>query len=324
MTFSLTVLGSSSALPTKSRFPTAHVLNVHGRFFLIDCGEGTQIQLKRYGNVKYSKLDNIFISHLHGDHVFGIFGLLSSFALTGRTADLHIYGCRELAGVLSAHVKYFGENMNYKAVHHSIDPDANAVIYDDQYMTVETVPLKHRIPTCGFLFREKTPQLNIRKEVIEQYGLSVSEITRIKNGCDFQTPSGKTVPNSELAYLPYSPRAYAYCSDTMFHRKVAEIVAGVDLLYHEATFLNDMKTSARQTGHSTAKEAAEIALLAKAKRLLLGHFSSRYDDNMLHLFAKEAREIFPDSDIVREGTTYEILPCLWHNEKKTRNLNTKK
>ena len=302
-------------MPTKNRFPTAHVLNVHERFFLIDCGEGTQIQLKRYGNVKYSRLDNIFISHMHGDHVFGIFGLLSSFALIGRTADLHIYACKELAGVLSAHVKYFGENMKYKVVHHSVDTESNAVIYEDQYMTVETIPLKHRIPTCGFLFREKTPQLNIRKEVIKKYRLSVNEITLIKNGGDYKTPSGETIPNSRLAYLPYSPRAYAYCSDTMFCRKVAETVVGVDLLYHEATFLSDMKASARQTGHSTAKEAAEIALLAKVKRLLLGHFSSRYDDNMLPLFAKEAREIFPDSDIVREGMTYEMK----RNEKDCRN-----
>jgi ribonuclease Z len=306
MTFSLTVLGSSSALPTENRFPTAHVLNVHERFFLIDCGEGTQIQLKRFGNIKYSKLDCIFISHLHGDHIFGLFGLISSLDLMGRTNDLHIYAHEDLKGILDNHLKYFGENMAYKIVFHAVNTSVNKVVHEDQSMTVATIPLKHRIPTCGYLFREKTPQRNIYKEFITEYNISTDDIIRIKNGEDFRTASGEKIPNAKLTYLPYLPRSYAFCSDTMYSEEVAKIVNGVDLLYHEATFLNDMEYMAHQTAHSTTAEAGYIALKAGVKRLLIGHFSSRYDDGMLVRFQKEVQDIFPDSDIVREGTTYEI------------------
>jgi ribonuclease Z len=307
MTFSLTVLGSSSALPTENRFPTAHVLNVHERFFLIDCGEGTQIQLKRFGNIKYSKLNNIFISHLHGDHIFGLFGLISSLDLMGRTADLNIYAHIDLKEILDNHLKYFGENMSYKIVFHPVNTFVNEVIHEDNYMTVETIPLKHRVPACGYLFREKTPPRNIHKELIDIYKLSIADITSIKNGGNFITDSGKEILNEELTYLPYSPRSYAFCSDTMYSEKVADIVKGVDLLYHEATFLSDMQSMAHQTGHSTTVEAGKIALKAGVKRLLIGHFSSRYDNSMLDQFRKEVQYVFPDSDIVVEGETYEIL-----------------
>ncbi|MDR3246145.1 MAG: ribonuclease Z [Prevotellaceae bacterium] len=306
MIFSLTVLGSSSALPTENRFPTAHVLNVHERFFLIDCGEGTQIQLKRFGNIKYSKLNNIFISHLHGDHIFGLFGLISSLDLMGRTADLNIYAHIDLKEILDNHLKYFGENMSYKIVFHPVNTFANEVVHEDHCMTVETIPLKHRVPACGYLFREKTPPRNIYKELIDKYKLSIADITRIKNGENFTTASGEEIPNEELTYLPYRPRSYAFCSDTMYSGKVADIVKGVDLLYHEATFLDDMQSMARQTGHSTTTEAGEIALKADVKRLLIGHFSSRYDNSMLVQFQKEVQQVFPNSDIVVEGETYEI------------------
>jgi ribonuclease Z len=304
MTFSLTVLGSSSALPTENRFPTAHVLNVHERFFLIDCGEGAQIQLKRFGNIKYSKFNDIFISHLHGDHIFGLFGLISSLALTGRTADLHIYAHNDLKDILDNHLKYFGENMSYNIIFHSVNACLNKIIYEDSYMTVETIPLKHRIPTCGYLFREKMPQRNIYKNLITKYNISVDDIINIKNGGNFITDSGEEIPNEQLTYIPYMPRSYAFCSDTMYSEKVAEIVKDVDLLYHEATFLNDMQVMAHQTFHSTTVEAASIALKAGVKSLLIGHFSSRYDDDMLSLFQKEVQSVFPDSDIVQEGRTY--------------------
>jgi ribonuclease Z len=306
MTFSLTVLGSSSALPTENRFPTAHVLNVHERFFLIDCGEGTQMQLKRFGNIKYSKLNNIFISHLHGDHIFGLFGLISSLDLKGRTADLNIYAHIDLKEILDNHLKYFGENMSYKIVFHPVNTFVNEVVHEDHCMTVETIPLKHRVPACGYLFREKTPPRNIHKELISKYNLSIADITGIKNGGNFTTASGEEIPNEELTYLPYSPRSYAFCSDTMYSEKVADIVKGVDLLYHEATFLDDMQSMAHQTGHSTTTEAGGIALKAGVKRLLIGHFSSRYDNSMLVQFQKEVQQAFPNSDIVVEGETYEI------------------
>jgi ribonuclease Z len=306
MTFSLTVLGSSSALPTENRFPTAHVLNVRERFFMIDCGEGAQIQLKRFGKIKYSQLKDIFISHLHGDHIFGLFGFISSLDLMGRTEDLNIYAHNDLKEILDNHLRYFGANMSYRVVFHPINPYVNEIVYEDSYMTVETIPLKHRIPTCGYLFREKMPQRNIYKEFIARYNIPVAEIIRIKNGENFTTASGEEIPNEELTYLPYMPRSYAFCSDTMYSGKVAELVKGVDLLYHEATFLNDMQDMAHQTAHSTTVEAGEIALKAGVKRLLIGHFSSRYDNRMLLQFQKEVQYVFPNSDIVQEGMTYEI------------------
>jgi ribonuclease Z len=306
MTFSLTVLGSSSALPTENRFPTAHVLNVHERFFLIDCGEGAQMQLKRFGNIKYSKLNDIFISHLHGDHIFGLFGLISSLDLMERTTDLNIYAHEDLKKILDSHLKYFGENMSYRVVVHPVNTDVNDIIYEDSSMTVETIPLKHRIPTCGYLFREKTPQRNIHKALITKYNIPVADIVRIKNGENFKLSSGQEIPNEELTYLPYPTRSYAFCSDTMYSERVVEIVKGVDLLYHEATFLNDMQDMAHQTAHSTTVEAGKVALNAGVKRLLIGHFSSRYDNSMLSQFQKEVQYVFPNSDIVQEGMTYEI------------------
>jgi ribonuclease Z len=306
MTFSLTVLGSSSALPTEDRFPTAHVLNVHERFFLIDCGEGAQMQLKRFGNIKFSKLNEIFISHLHGDHIFGLYGLISSLDLMGRTEDLNIYAHNDLNEVLNNHLKYFGTNMSYRVVFHPVNAYSNEIVYEDSILTVETIPLKHRVPTCGYLFREKTPQRNIYKEVISEYNIAVADIVRIKDGEDFITASGKVIPNERLTYLPYMPRSYAFCSDTMYSEKVAEIVKGVDLLYHEATFLNNMQYMAHQTSHSTTVEAGEIALKAGVKRLLIGHFSSRYEKRMLSQFQREVQSVFPDADIVQEGTTYEL------------------
>jgi len=306
MTFSLTVLGSSSALPTKDRFPTAHVLNVHERFFLIDCGEGTQIQLKRFGNIKFSKLNNIFISHLHGDHIFGLFGLISSLDLMGRTNDLHIYAHKDLGEILKNHLKYFGENMGYQIVFHPVDTHLNNIVYEDHCLTVETIPLKHRIPTCGYLFREKQPKCNIFKDAIEKYNLSMAEIARIKEGNDHTTATGEIIANNKLTYIPYIPRTYAFCSDTMYSEKIVDIIKNIDLLYHESTFLEDMRAMAEQTGHSTAKQAAEIAAKSNVKKLLLGHFSSRYDDNMLPMFKKEAQEIFPNTEIVEEGATYDI------------------
>jgi ribonuclease Z len=306
MTFSLTVLGSSSALPTEDRFPTAHVLNVHERFFLIDSGEGVQMQLKRFGNIKYSKLNEIFISHLHGDHIFGLFGLISSLDLMGRTEDLNIYAHNDLKKILNNHLKYFGSDMSYSIVFHPVDTYANEIVYEDSVMTVETVPLKHRVPACGYLFREKIPQRNIYKELITKYDIPVTDIIHIKNGENYTTTAGEEIPNERLTYLPYIPRSYAFCSDTMYSEQVAEIVTGVDLLYHEATYLNDMKDMAHLTAHSTTVEAAEIALKAGVKRLLIGHFSSRYDKRMLTQFQREVRYVFPDADIVQEGMSYEI------------------
>ena len=303
MTFSLTILGSNSALPTKDRFPTAHALNVHERFFLIDCGEGTQLQMSKYG-VRFSRLDHIFISHLHGDHFFGLYGLLSTYSLLGRTRDMHIYGVKQLEYVLNDHLKYFGKEFSYKVVFHEVNPRSNDLIYEDKSITVHTIPLNHRIPCCGYLFREKTPQRCIHKWLIEKYNIGVADIVRIKNGENYQTEDGELIPNSKLAYQPYEPRSYAFCSDTQYSEKVVEAVKGVDLLYHESTFAEDLKDMARQTGHSTAKEAATVALKAAVKRLIIGHFSSRYKD--LQPFIEQAQEVFPNTELAEDGRVFDI------------------
>lgn len=303
MKFSVTILGSSSALPTTNRFQTAHVVNIRERFFLIDCGEGAQMQMMR-NNIKLSKINHIFITHLHGDHVFGLYGLLSTFNLENRRHELHIYGFGMLEQILNDFLKYFGNEFKYKIIFHAVNVRQNQIIYEDKCMTVETIPLKHRVPCCGYLFKEKTPKLNIHKEKIEQYKLKLVEIVKIKNGCDLLLNDGTLIANSELTYLPYKPRSYAFCSDTGYSKKVVEIIANVDLLYHEATFATDLEKTAKQTGHSTTVQAAETAKQANVKKLIIGHFSSRYKH--LKPLLDEARNVFPETFLAQEDEIFEI------------------
>lgn len=303
MQFTLTILGTSSALPTSSKFPTAHVLNIHERFFLVDCGEGTQMQLRRYG-INLSRINHIFISHLHGDHVLGLFGLIATLSLLGRKDDLHIYSYYLLDSILKDHLKYFEPNLAFNIVVHSVDTRVCQQVYADKTLEVISIPLDHRVPACGFLFREKEPSLNIHKELIQHYHIPLSWIHRIKNGEDYICDDGSVVANRILTYRPYVPRSYAFCSDTAFSPAVAECVKGVDLLYHEATFGNDLRDMAKKTGHSTAAQAAEIAKLAQAKKLLIGHFSSRYKhtDTLL----QEAVQVFPNTVAAREGDEFTL------------------
>ncbi|MDR2065779.1 MAG: ribonuclease Z [Prevotellaceae bacterium] len=303
MNFKITILGSSSASPTTNRFQTAHAINIHERFFLIDCGEGAQIQMMR-NNINFTGINHIFITHLHGDHIFGLYGLLSTLSLYNRTHELHIYGFRMLEYVLNDFLKYFGSEFKYEIVFHAVNVRQNKVIYEDKNITVETVPLKHRVPCCGYLFKEKVPKLNIRKEMIERYKLSLAEITRIKEGCDLICENGSIIPNEKLAYSPYTPRSYAFCSDTGYSKKIADIVKNADLLYHEATFAHESLKTAKQTGHSTAMQAAEIAKQANVKKLIIGHFSSRYKD--MNPLLNEARSIFPETYLANENDVFEI------------------
>lgn len=296
MTFALTILGISSALPTKEHYPTAQVLNVHERLFLIDCGEGTQIQMLRAG-VSLSRLDAVFISHLHGDHVFGLFGLLSTMSMMKRKADLPIYAPVQLKAVLHSHLRYFGSEMTFRTVVHPVDTETPALIFENQSMTVHSIPLKHRVPTTGFLFREKTPH-NMRKRLTATYNLPASDILQLKNGNDITLPDGKILTCQAATYLPYIPRSYAYCSDTMFSETVVEQVRNVDLLYHEATFQSNKADIARRTMHATAADAATVAQQAHVKRLLIGHFSSRYGNK--ESFLQEALPIFPNTQIAEE------------------------
>jgi len=303
MSFSLTVLGSSSAVPTSKRNPTAHVLNSHEHFFLIDCGEGTQMQMHKF-NVNLSKISHIFISHLHGDHIFGLFGLFSTYNLLNRKNDLHIYAHPEIKHTIKYYEENFGLNLSYNIIVHPFKAKISNLIFENKHITVETIPLKHRIPTVGFLFREKEKQKNIRKELIKQYDISIKNIVKIKKGADYITESGEIIKNDILTLPPYKIRSFAYCSDTVYTEKILPIISGVNLLYLEATFLGRDQKLAKMTYHMTASQAATLASKANAEKLLIGHFSARYKDESLLL--KEARSIFKNSEVVEDGSTYTI------------------
>ncbi|MCU4175297.1 ribonuclease Z [Carboxylicivirga sp. N1Y90] len=301
--FSVTILGSNSALPTSDRYPSAQILNVSERFFLIDCGEGTQMQLRR-NKVNFSKIHHIFLSHLHGDHVFGLMGLISTFGLLGRTAKLHIHAHSDLKGILQPQLDYFCADLPYVIEFSDLTYDEKVLIYEDKKVKVESFPLSHRIPTCGFKFTEQPKEANIRKPAIFKYDLQVREIVAIKNGEPFTDDQGRVVPEEELIIPAPKPRSYAYCSDTKYYRKLISHIQGVDLLYHEATFMHDLKALAKSSMHTTAKQAATIARDAGVKQLLLGHFSSRYRD--LQPLLKEAKGVFENSLLVKDNAVFEV------------------
>lgn len=306
MTFRVTILGNSSATPTPERNPSAHVLNVHEQFFLIDCGEGTQQRLIRCG-INPMKLQAVFLSHLHGDHVYGVFGLISTLGLMGKKTPLQIFAPRPFDEILANHLRYFDSELSYEVQWREIETRKHKRLFENKTLEVWSVPLRHRVPAAGFLFREKAPALNLHKEAKERYGLGIAQCRAAKRGEDVVLESGETILNTELTYRPYRERSFAYLSDTLYSHRAAELVSGVDLMYHEATFADEDRALAKKTGHSTAKQAAQVALTAGAGRLLIGHFSSRYKD--LHLLETEAREIFPNSEAAIEGKSYEI-PCM--------------
>lgn len=303
MTFELTILGSGSALPTSRRYPTAQALNVLERFFLIDCGEGTQLQL-RNAKFRMSKINNIFISHLHGDHVFGLFGLLSTYNLLGRKNTLTIHGHPEIKSIIDFYYKQFAEELQYKIEIAPINSRAYQLIMEDKAVEVYAFPLKHRVSAWGYLFKEKERDLNIDKEMIQKYDLGIKDILRIKAGENFTDGQGVVIPNSELTTLPPAPRAFAFCSDTAYYERVVKWIEGVDLLYHEATFADAERKIAKQTAHSTTSQAATIAKKANVGRLIIGHFSNRYK-NMEPLLV-EARSIFPETYLAEDLDTYQI------------------
>ena len=295
--FELHILGCGSALPTTRHFPTSQVLNVRDKLFMIDCGEGAQLQFRR-ARLKFSRLNHIFISHLHGDHCFGLWGLISTLNLLGRTAELHIHSPRGLEELMRPTLAFFNRQMTYEVLFHEFEADVPAVVYEDRSLTVTTLPLRHRIPCCGFLFAEKPGLNHIVRETVDFYGVPVYELNRIKNGADYVTPEGKVVPNHVLTRPADPPRRYAYCSDTVCLPGLSESLQGVDLLFHEATFATDNLVRARETFHTTAAQAAELARSAGAKRLLIGHFSARYEDESV--FLQEAQEIFPAAQLAKE------------------------
>lgn len=303
MSFSLTVLGSNSALPTSERYPTAQILTVSERFFLIDCGEGTQMQLRKC-RINLSKINHIFISHLHGDHCFGLIGLISTLSLLGRRNVLHIYAHEELEKIMAPQLAYFCADLSYSIHYHHLCFETKEIIYEDKKVIVESFPLSHRVPTCGFLFREKPKEPNIRKEAIFKFELSIREIVAIKHRQPFFDQNGAQVPFEELLIEPPQPRSYAFCSDTKYFRRIIPHIEGVNMLYHEATFMHELKALAKSSGHTTAHQAAKIARDAQVGKLLLGHFSSRYKD--LKPLLEEARAVFDNSELVKDGGVYEI------------------
>ncbi|MCM1176954.1 MAG: ribonuclease Z [Bacteroidales bacterium] len=301
--FTLRILGTASALPTVNRNPSAQVLDVRGRLFLIDCGEGVQISLRKAG-VSFLKIDNICISHIHGDHIFGIFGLLSTMGMLGRSTPLHIYAPRSFAPIMKFFFAYFGEGFHFRVEHHVLSMKSPEVVFSSKSVEMLAFPLNHRIETFGFIIREKMPMMNIRKEAIGRYGLTLAEIGTLKRGEDVVRESGEIIQNAEAAYRPFEPRSYAYCSDTAPFPELPGWVSGVDLLYHESTFPEDMSDMAAKTHHSTTVQAAKCALDAGAGRLVVGHYSSRFPD--VTPFLEEIRPIFPEAALAKEGDVFEI------------------
>jgi ribonuclease Z len=270
---------------------------------MIDCGEGTQSQYRRAG-LSFSRLGHIFISHLHGDHCFGLIGLISTLGLLGRTATLHIHAFPELETLMRPWLTYFCEGMPYEVEFHPFPHGCTDIIYEDRSVSVRAFPLSHRIPCCGFVFQEKPTAAHIKREMIDFYEIPFSQINRIKNGEDYVTPEGQVVPNSHLTTPAAAPRKYVYCSDTKFNINNVQYTKGADLLFHEATFAEDRAARAEQTCHSTARQAAEMARLSEAKRLLIGHYSARYNDESILL--NEAREVFPQTLLSEEGKCYKV------------------
>ncbi|NMB51825.1 MAG: ribonuclease Z [Bacteroidales bacterium] len=303
MPMRLTILGSSSALPTSERYPSAHVLNAHERIFLIDCGEGTQMQLRKC-RIRLGKINHIFISHLHGDHVFGLYGLLSSFNLMGRTTPVHLYAPENYFSLLLSHLKDFDINLSFEIDFTPLKGNDPVEILDDKYLTVTSFPLKHRIPAFGFLFREKPHDRNIIKELISKYEIPPVRIRAIKKGADFVTADGKLIKNELLTIPGPVSLSYAYCSDTKYFKRLSSFVKNVDLLYHEATFDKSLKDLAEITGHSTTEDAARTARTAGVGTLIIGHFSARYKD--VSVLVDEAKSLFPRTLPAIDGKSYEL------------------
>ena len=303
MRFEVTIWGSSSATPIFNRNPSAQLLNINERFFLIDCGEGTQQQLLRNG-FKAQRIEHIFISHLHGDHYLGLVGLLSSLHLNGRTRPLYLYCPPELKEILDIQFKYSQTDLRYPLVYYFTNGGQSERIFESQDIIVDTIILGHRIPCTGFKFTQKKRLRRIIKEKVEELGVPVNIIPLLKRGIDYKDSKGVVYLSSELTTEPDEPRSYAYCSDTICNWEYLNDIKGVDTLYHEATFMHDMLDRAQETYHTTSLQAAEVALKAGAKQLLLGHFSARYRE--LDPLLLEAQSVFPNSKLATEGQVFEI------------------
>lgn len=301
--FQINFLGCGSATSSLQHLPSSQVLNIRDNLFMIDCGEGTQLQMRKM-KLKFSRLNHIFISHLHGDHCFGLPGLVSTLGLLGKGGTLVIHVFKDGAEQFGRMFDYFCRDMPYN-IEFNIITMSPATIYEDNAITVKNIPLKHRIPTVGFLFEEKPKLRHINGEMIGFYDIPRFKLNQIREGSDFVTDAGVVIPNERLT-LPAEPAIrYAYCSDTSPAQKIIPFIEGVDCLYHEATYGNDYEMQARKRFHSTARQAAEVAVKANAKKLIIGHYSSRYSDN--NILLEEAREIFPNTILSNEGLQIDLI-----------------
>ncbi len=303
MGFELTILGSSSATPIFNRHPTSQLLNIRDRYFLIDCGEGTLLQLLRY-RIRYHRISHIFISHLHGDHYLGLVGLLSTFHLQGRTSELHLYGQQELMDIVEIQLRVSNTILRYNLIFHPVRHYTPEVILEDDEIQVRSIVLNHRVPCTGFLFIEKSRPRKLLIQKVQQKNIPISYYAKLKLGVDYVDEVGNVIPNKDLTETPPKARSYAYCSDTMYDPMLKDELKGVDLLYHEATFLHELLDRATQTYHCTALQAAQLAKDAEVSRLLIGHFSARYKE--LDPLLVEAQSIFKETELALEGRKFKV------------------
>lgn len=301
--FKIRILGCGSALPTLKHFASSQIIEVRDKTFMVDCGEGTQIQVRR-ARIHFNKILAIFITHLHGDHCFGLIGLISTLGMLGRTAPLHIYAPKELGPILKLQIDFFCNGLEYEVTFHEVDTSVTGIVYEDKSVIVKSIPLNHRIACCGYMFSEKPTLPHIRRDMIDFYRIPECYRNNIKNGADWITPEGEVIPNNRLTEPAAAPRSYAYCSDTKYLPELYKLVYGVNLLYHEATYCSENENRASLYYHSTAKQAATVALNAKAKSLLLGHFSARYDNE--NAILNEARNIFPNTYLANEMSVFDV------------------
>lgn len=299
----LTILGCYAATPRTFTNPTAQVLEVKNHLFLIDCGEATQVQLRK-SKVRFAKIEHIFISHLHGDHLYGLIGLVSTFMLLGRTADLHIYGPKGIKEIITLQLRLSNAWTPYGLYFHELESDRSELVFEDDGVQVFTVPLKHRVYTNGYMFREKIGQRKLDPEAMKRHAIPVYHFHHLKAGKDIVLDDGRSFRNTELTFEPVPPKSYAFCSDTVYDESIVPTISGVDVLYHESTFLHSEAELAQKTMHSTAGQAAAIAKLADVKKLILGHYSTRYGD--LEPFRTEASAIFHDVELADDFKTFEF------------------
>lgn len=299
----LTILGCYAATPRTFTNPTSQVLEIRNRLFLIDCGEGTQVQLRK-NKIKFSKINCVFISHLHGDHFFGLVGLISTFSLLNRTTDLHIYGPKGIKEIICLQLKLSNSWTSYGLFFHELESKESEIVFEDDKVIVKTIPLKHRVYTNGFLFQEKIRERKLDVNAVQNYEIDKCYYQNIKNGKDITLNDGRVIENHKLTFDPFPPMSYAFCSDTIYDESIIQLINQVDVLYHESTFLESEEKLAEKTMHSTAKQAAKIALKANVKQLILGHYSTRYES--IETFKTEAETVFPNILLGDDGKSFEF------------------